>query len=52
MEVEKDDKQRTKVTIALGSADAALRDQLITTLSKLPQTYMLLPARGDRKCDR
>ena len=49
VEVEKDDKQRTKVTIAVDSADPALRDQLMTTLSKLPQIYMLLTARGDAK---
>lgn len=52
VEVEKDDKQRTIVTIAVGSANVALRDQLMTELSKLQQTYMLLPAPGDRPCDR
>ena len=52
VEVEKDDKQRTRVMLEIGSADAKLREQLMTTLSKLPQIYTLLPARGDRKCDR
>jgi len=44
VEIQRDDKLRTIVTIAVGSSDAALREQLMAELSKLPQTYMLLPA--------
>ena len=46
-EVERDDKLRTVVTIAVGSADAALRERLMAELSKLPQTYVLLSAEGE-----
>jgi fatty-acyl-CoA synthase len=44
VEVGKDDQLRTVVTIAVGSADPALREQLVIALSKLPQRYLLLPA--------
>jgi fatty-acyl-CoA synthase len=44
VEVERDDKLRTIVTIAVGSRDEVLRAELTSELSKLPQTYLLLPA--------
>jgi len=44
VDIQKDDKLRTTVTIAVGSSNAALRGQLVAELSKLPQTYVLLPA--------
>ena len=46
VEVERDDKLRTIVTIAVGSSDDVLRALLSAELSKLPQTYVVLPAEG------
>ena len=46
VEVERDDKLRTIVTIAVGSSDDVLRAQLTAELSKLPQTYVLLTTEG------
>lgn len=42
-DVAKDDKQRTVVTIAVASGDAALRQRLAAELAKLPQIYVLAP---------
>lgn len=47
VDIQKDDKLRTIVTIAVGSSNAALRGQLMAELSKLPQTYVLLPAQEE-----
>jgi fatty-acyl-CoA synthase len=46
VEVERDDKLRTIVTIAVGSSADVLRARLSAELSKLPQTYVVLPAEG------
>ena len=43
VEVDRDEKLRTIVTIAVGSCDEALRARLKSELSKLPQIYVLLP---------
>jgi fatty-acyl-CoA synthase len=44
VDVSRDDKLRTIVTIAVDSAAPALRAQLEAELAKLPQQYVLLPA--------
>jgi fatty-acyl-CoA synthase len=41
VEVGRDDKQRTIVTIAIESSDAELRDRLAAALANLPQRYIL-----------
>jgi hypothetical protein len=51
VEVERDDKLRTVVTIAVGSGDEALRAQLTADLSRLPQTYVLPPAEKQGSAD-
>ncbi len=44
VEIERDEKLRTIVIIAVESADTFLRERLMAELLKLPQTYVLLPA--------
>jgi fatty-acyl-CoA synthase len=51
VEVARDDKLRTIVMIAIGSADEALRAKLTSELSKLPQTYVLAPAKKQGSAD-
>ncbi|HTZ65905.1 MAG TPA: AMP-binding protein [Roseiarcus sp.] len=51
VEVARDDRLRTIVTIAVGSADEALRAKLTSELSKLPQTYVLRPAKKQGSAD-
>jgi fatty-acyl-CoA synthase len=45
IEVDRDDKQRTIVTIAIESNNAEMRAQLAATLTNLPQQYVLAPIR-------
>lgn len=51
VEVARDDKLRTIVTIAVGSGDETLRAKLTSELSKLPQTYVLAPAKKQGSAD-
>ena len=51
IEVDRDDKLRTVVTVAVDLADRNLRAQLSAELGKLPQTYVLLPAENGGSAD-
>jgi fatty-acyl-CoA synthase len=48
IEVERDDKQRTIVTVVIDSDNAEMRDQLVAALATLPQQYVVIPPEGAR----